>query len=74
MYALADHRTTPSYEDPHDWMKLQYTLPYRPSEHTMFAAVHGASAYTPSHTRDDGQARWDRCAFEVLAFSSGIFR
>ena len=40
----------------------------------MLAAVHGASAYTPSHARDDGQARWDRCAFEVLAFPSGIFR
>ena len=23
MYALADHRTTPSYKDPHDWVNFQ---------------------------------------------------
>ena len=73
MYALADHRTTPSYKYPYDWVKFQYTLPQRPSKHAVLATIHGTLAYTPSHTRNDGQARRDRCAFEVLAFPSGIF-
>ena len=74
VYTSADHCTTPANEDSHNWMNFHGPLAPSPTQNAIFAPVHCALAYAPSHASDDGKTRRYRGAFKVLALPSSVFR